>query len=96
MKLGQRTRDPLTGKPGYVIRFLGEYAICRDADGQNFKVLAAHPSKSPVAVRVNIYGVQGEYGGELVDKGRAVVITDGDPLWHGCKLQSRDASLEAV
>jgi len=96
MKLGQRTRCPITGKTGYVVRFRGEYAVCRDADGKKFKVLAAAPRKSPVAVRVNIYGVRGEYGGELVDKGRAVVITDGHPLWHGAKLQGRDASWERI
>lgn len=93
MKLGSLRRDPITGKAGYVVRFIGKTAICRDADGQHFQLVPGQVKGK--AVRINIFGVPGEYGGVLLS-GERVVVTDGDAIWNGCELTKNTASWERV
>lgn len=98
MKLGQQVIDPLTGKRGYVVRYIDGQAIARDEDGNHFKAghktgrqsLKGHPC------RIKVKGVPGDWMlGVRVDGDRAKV-TDGNPVWQGVVLSHRDAKIEPI
>lgn len=98
MKLGQRCKDPLTGRIGYVVRFIGGQAMARDDEGQMFRAgpKCGRPSCAGQPCRIKVFGVPGGWmGGERIDGDKARV-TDGDPIWNGCVIQATEAEIEPV
>lgn len=102
MKLGSAVIDPVTGEQGFVCRFIAGVPIGRAPDGTMFKVKGPLPGakkRGPKPMskecRVQLIGFPGWHAGEIVDGGRARIVS-GDPVWQGAVVDRTEAVILRV